>query len=123
MGRSTQTTKPKPNAVRAAQDFYTRTGGDFLGTLNRCLLKGIVISVQNEVLLLAEPGLWDGETLHEEVYDRISWNCWIVRFLHAPGYGPGICHKLAPFPLPWVAFWREGRKGKKGMRVIRSERF
>lgn len=106
------------NAVAVAEKLFAERGLKFTDALIRCLLKGTVLSYQNEILWIGEPVLWDGQNLDNEVYDRMAWNCWYANFLYAPGVPRSVILEMAPFYLPYTAWHRRGGQ----LRVYRTDR-
>lgn len=106
------------NAFAVAEKTFRDYGTSFTDALTRCLLKGTVLSYQNEVLWVGEPVLWDGVHIDNEVYDRMAWNCWFAHFLYAPGVPRWAILEMAPFYLPYTAWNRR----RRGIRVYSTDR-
>lgn len=106
------------NAVAIAEKMFAEHGVKFTDVLLRCLLKGTVLSYQNEILWIGEPAFWDGEHLNDEVYEPMSWNCWFAHFLYAPKVSRRGILEMAPFYLPYTAWRRQGGQ----LRVYRTDR-
>lgn len=106
------------NAVAVAEKMYAERGLKFTDALIRCMLKGSVVSYQNEILALAEPVLWDGEHMDSEVYDRMAWNCWFCHFLYGPKLPRSVVLAMTPFYLPYTAWIRRGGQ----IRVYKTDR-